>query len=78
VEDRTVGFQDLEPDNDIENQDDESDNSTSGSVLPSISLNSHDIVGDGRREGEGYESQLEEEGEHLLHKLSTSAVRFCV
>ena len=48
------------PDNDINNQNNESDNSTSSSVLPCSVLLNGDLVGDRSGEGESGQHELKE------------------
>lgn len=48
------------PDKDVENQNDETDNSTTSSVVPGLSASDGDLVSDGSSKGERSKPELEE------------------
>lgn len=48
------------PDKDIENQNDETDNSTTSSVVPGLSASDGDLVSDGGSKGKRSKPELEE------------------
>lgn len=48
------------PDKDVENQNDETDNSTASSVVPRLSASDGDLVSDGSSKGKRSKPELEE------------------
>ena len=54
----------LTPDEDIEHEDDEADDSTAGAILSGGVHGLEGLVGDGRSVAQGCQAELEEEVEH--------------
>ena len=59
-------------DDDVENQDDESDDATASTILPSVGRGSRDFAGERSSEGEGGQAKLEEDGQSVLEHVGSS------
>lgn len=62
----TVGLEDLDPDEDVEHQNNESDDSTAGTVVPGLSRGRADIISDGSSKGERRKPELEERDDGVV------------
>lgn len=56
----------------VENQDDESNDATASTILPSVSRGSRDLAGERSSECEGGQAKLEEDGQSVLEHVGSS------
>lgn len=75
VDGRAVGLQDLDEDDDVQNQDNEANDATTGAILPAIvDAAGGDLLCDGGGKGEGGQAELEEECVDVLIHDAVGAV----
>jgi hypothetical protein len=64
------------PDKDIEDQNDETNNSTTSSVVPGLSPSDGDLVSNGSSKGKRSEPELEEGEDSVVKHLDNHLCRF--
>ena len=74
VRDGAVRLKDLDPDKNIEDQNDETDNSTTSSVVPRLSASDGNLVSDGSSKGKRSKPELEESDDSVVEHFGN---HFC-